>query len=338
MKSTVEENAAIVVDKEGSVKYVEENTAIVVDQEQSVKHKEDFSLWGQIKKNKASYLLMAPFMLLFFAFTVLPVISSIVLSFTYFNMLEFPEWRGWLNYVRLFLEDDVFLIVLKNTLIIVFITGPVSFVLSFLLAWFINEFRPRVRAILTTIFYAPTLSGTAYVIWSFIFSNDQYGIVNGFLMKWGIVSEPVRWLIDEKYTLGIVIVVQLWLSLGAGFLAFIAGLQSVNGELYEAGSIDGIRNRWQELIYITIPSMAPQLMFGAVLQIGVSFGVCDVVKSLVGFPTTGYSADTIVTYINDIANVRFEMGYASAIAVVLFGAMLLTNKLITSLLSKYSYE
>lgn len=293
-------------------------------------------LWTSIKQNKMSYVLLAPFLILFTVFTVIPVLSSILLSFSYFNMLQPPKFIGFVNYERMFLEDKIFLKVLKNTLLFAFITGPLSYVLSFLFAWLINELGPRLRAFMTLVFYAPVLSGNVYFIWAFLFSGDAYGVINGLLLSIGIIQEPIQWLSDTKTIMQVLIVVQLWLSLGAGFLAFIAGFKSLDRSLFEAGSIDGIKNRWQELWFITIPQMAPQLLFGAVMQIGASFGVSGVIMSLAGFPTTQYSADTVVTYILDIGTVRFEMGYASAIAVFLFAIMLLTNHIITSVLRKYS--
>ena len=292
------------------------------------------SLWKKIWRNKHSYLLMAPFLTFFLIFTLLPVLISFILSFTYFNMLQFPEWRGWMNYVRLFLDDDIMIIAVRNTLIFAFLTGPVSYVLCLFFAWFINDLPPKLRALFTVIFYAPSISGTVFVIWSFIFSSDAYGLINGALMKWGILHEPVKWLLDPQYTIWVLILVQLWLSLGTGFLAFIAGLQGVDQNLYEAGAIDGISNRFQELWYITLPSMAPQLMFGAVIQIIGAFSVGSISMTLAGFPSTNYSAETIITHIIDYGQIRYEMGYASAIATMLFIAMFFSQRIITKLISR----
>lgn len=111
-------------------------------------------LWSEVKKNRISYLFIAPFALLFFTFTVLPVLIAIGLSFTYFNMLQPPRWVGWQNYIQLFLVDDVFLIAVKNTLVYAAITGPLSYLACFLFAWFINELKPKIRAVLTLLFYA----------------------------------------------------------------------------------------------------------------------------------------------------------------------------------------
>ncbi|RIX59239.1 sugar ABC transporter permease [Paenibacillus nanensis] len=288
----------------------------------------------ELNRSKHYYLLMSPYMIIFFLFTVIPVVLSLGLSFFYFNMLEFPRFVGWQNYSRLFLNDDIFMIALKNTLMFAVITGPISYFACFVFAWIINELSPKVRAFMTLIFYAPSISGNVFFIWLIVFSGDSYGYLNGFLMKSGFILEPIQWLLDEKYILPIVMIVQLWLSLGTSFLAFIAGLQTIDKTLIEAGAVDGIKNRWQELWYITLPSMRPQLMFGAVMQITASFAVADISIALAGFPSVNYAAHTVVTHLMDFGTIRFEMGYASAIATVLFFLMIGSNKLTQKLLRK----
>lgn len=292
--------------------------------------------WNYLKENRASYILLAPFLLLFVVFTVLPVVSSMGLSLTYFNMLEPPEFVGFLNFERMLLDDEVFLVVLKNTLVFAVITGPIGYLIAFFSAWLINELGKNMRTIMTFIFYAPVLSGNMYFVWGFLFNGDRYGLINSLLMRAGLILQPQQWLSDRELIMPVLIVIQLWMSLGTGFLAFIAGFQGMDKSLFEAGAIDGIRNRWQELWFITIPSMSQIMLFSAVMQIGASFGVGAVVQALAGFPTTEYCADTIITYINDVGTVRFEMGYASAIAVFLFALMLLTNFLISHILRRFS--
>ena len=278
---------------------------------------------------------MAPFFLLFFLFTVLPVVISMGLSFTNFNMLEWPKFCGWDNYLKLFLDDDIFPIALKNTLIFAVITGPASYLMCLFFAWIINEFSGKLRAFLTLIFYAPSISGNAYMVWSLIISGDRYGYLNGILLKLGFINSPILWMKTEKYIMPILIVVQLWLSLGTGFLTFIAGLQTIDKSLYEAAAIDGVKNRWQELWYVTLPSMKPQLMFGAVMQITTSFAVADISIQLAGNPSVNYAGATIVTHLMDYGSgIRYEMGYASAIATILFLLMIGTNKLVQKMLGK----
>ena len=296
--------------------------------------KKQATLGYQIKRNKASYMLLAPYFIMFFFFTVLPVVMSVAFSFTYYNMLEMPEFIGWKNYIKLFLEDDIFLKALKNTMILAVITGPVSYFLCLLFAWIINEFKGWLRAFLTLIFYAPSICGNAYVVWNLILSGDRYGYLNGILMKLGILDEAIIWMKTEKYVLPFLIVVQLWLSLGTGFLSFIAGLQTVDNSLYEAAALDGVKNRWQELWYVTLPAMKPQLMFGAVMQITQAFAIADVSIQLAGNPSVNYSGATVVTHLLDSGTVRFEMGYASAIATVLFLLMVGSNLLVQRLLRR----
>ncbi len=291
-------------------------------------------LWMILRQHKASYLMIAPYFILFFFFTVLPVLMSVLLSFTYYNMLEPPEFIGWSNYVKLLLDDDIFLISLKNTLLFAVITGPISYMLCLLFAWIINEFQPKMRAILTLIFYAPSICGNAYMVWNLILTGDRYGYLNGLLLNLDLLNEPILWMQTEKYVMPVLIVVQLWLSLGTGFLSFIAGLQTVDKGMYEAAAIDGVRNRWQELWYVTLPAMKPQLMFGAVMQITQSFAVADISINLAGNPSVNYSGATIVTHLLDYGSTRLDMGYASAIATILFLLMVGTNKLVQRFLRR----
>lgn len=286
------------------------------------------------KRTKDLYLMMLPFLLLFFTFVVLPVAASIIISFTDFNLLQFPKFVGLSNYRRLFLNDDVFITAVKNTFVIAVITGPIGYLLAFLMAWLINELPPKIRAILTIIFYAPSISGNVYLIFSIIFSSDPYGYLNAKLLEWGFIDSPILWLQDTQYMLPVVIIVSLWMSLGFGFLAFVAGLQTIDKTQYEAGEIDGIKNRWQELWYITLPNMKPQLMFGAIMSITNALGVGDITVALTGFPSPNYGAHTIANHLMDYGNIRMEMGYASAIAVVLFLMMVLANLLIQKFLKK----
>ena len=292
------------------------------------------TLLNRMRRKKQIYIMILPFFALFFTFTILPVLSSMVLSFTDFNMLQWPSFVGWQNYVRLFFNDDVFIIAVRNTILFAVITGPISYLMCFTFAWIINELSPKIRAFMTLVFYAPSISGNVFFIWQVIFSGDRHGYANGILLNMGLITQPVQWLRDVNYIIPILIVVQLWLSLGTGFLAFIAGLQTVDKSLYEAGAVDGIRNRWQELWHITLPSMKPQLMFGAVIQITASFAVADVSIQLAGFPSTNDAGATIVTHLIDFGSIRFEMGYASAIATVLFIVMIGSNKAVQRLLRK----
>ena len=278
--------------------------------------------------------MLAPFFILFIIFTVLPVFLSIILSLTDFNMLQMPHWKGITNYTRLFLEDEIFILAVQNTLIFASITGPVSYLLSLLIAWFINELPPTIRAVVTLVFYAPSISGQVYLVWKTLFSSDAYGWANATLMELGIINSPILWFQNANYVMPLCIVVALWTSLGTAFLSFIAGLQTIDRSMYEAAAVDGIKNRWQELWYITLPTMRPQMMFGAVLAITNSFGFGGVVTALCGFPSVDYAAHTIMHHLDDYGGERYEIGYASAIAVVLFVIMFASNIIIKKALSK----
>ncbi|MBR2047178.1 MAG: sugar ABC transporter permease [Oscillospiraceae bacterium] len=301
--------------------------------------KNKYKQLGQnIKANRVSYLMMLPYLIFFVLFTILPVIVSIVLSFTDYDMVQTPVFVGLENYFQIFLNDEYFIVSLKNTLIFAIILGPASYVICFLVAWLINDLKPLARAFVTALFYIPTIVGAAgWGVWRLIFSSDQYGLINGFLMKLGLVNEPIGWLTDEAYILPVLIVVSLWMSMGISFLTFIAGFQNVDKTLYEAGMMDGIKNRFQELWYITIPSMANQMVFGAVMQIVNCFAVGEVSAVLAGLPSTGYAGETIVTHIMDYGNLRFEFGYACAMGVVLVLMMQYSKKLATSLIGKMGH-
>lgn len=290
--------------------------------------------WKEMKRNWVAYAMVAPFMILFTVFTVFPVLLSIVISFTDFNLLEMPHFVFMQNYITLFFDDDIFLIAAQNTFVFAVIVGPASYLMSLMVAWFINELGPKVRAVVTLIFYAPSISGQVYLIWGTLFSGDSYGWVNGTLLNLGLISEPIQFFQNADYVMPLCIVVSLWTSLGTSFLSFIAGLQGIDRSLYEAAAVDGIRNRWQELWYVTLPTMKPQLMFGAIMSITSSFGFGGVVTALCGFPSVDYAAHTIMHHLEDYGGQRFETGYASAIAVVLFAVMIGANVLVKNMISK----
>ena len=296
--------------------------------------KQKARLKRSMNDQKQMIIMLIPFMAFFTVFLIIPIISSITLSFTSYDMVSTPKFIGLDNIKRMFLDDYVFPIVLKNTLVFAIVAGPIGFLLSFLLAWFVNDFRPGIRTILSFMFYAPSLVGNAYFIWKVAFSGDSYGYINSFLLSLGLTTEPIIWLKTAAYLMPIVIIVQLWQSMGISFLSNISGLQNVSADLYEAGAIDGVRNRWQELRYITLPAMKHMLLFSAVMQIQSSFSVSAIAIQLAGFPSTQHAVDTIVSHMSDVATVRYELGYASAIATVLFLLMASTRIIVGLVLSK----
>ena len=275
------------------------------------------------------HILWLPFLILFFIFTILPLISSVVLSLTDFDAVSFPRFIGLGNYFRMFTSDEVLPVALKNTVLFAVLIGPFGFALAFFLAWIINEFGKSARSILSFLFYSPALVGNAYYIWQIAFSGDSYGYINSLLMSFGVITEPIQWFRNEQYVFVIIVLIQLWLSMGVSFLANIAGLQNVDDELYEAGAIDGVRTRWHELWYITLPSMKSILLFGIVMQIQAAFSVSAIPIALAGYPSVNHAVDTILSHLQDVGAERFEMGYASAISVLLFVLIVVTKKILT---------
>lgn len=291
--------------------------------------------WHLMKRYKVGYLMILPFMIVFFLYTVIPVLSTIVVSFTDYNMLQWPNWVGLQNYTTLFLDDDLFIIALKNTLVFAVAVGPASFILSFVVAWFINELSPRMRSFVTLIFYAPSISVSAYTIFKYVFSSDSQGLVNSWLLNWGLIDSPILFFQNAKYIMPLCIIIALWMSLGNAFLSFIAGLQGVDRSQYEAAAVDGITNRWQELWYVTLPNMVSNLMFGVVMSITGSFGFGAVITSLVGDNmSTDYAAYTLVHHISEYGDTRMEIGYSSAISFLLFLIQITANMVIVKALAK----
>ena len=288
----------------------------------------------EMKRNYIAYVMCAPFFLIFFTFTILPVILSLYYSFTIFNLIEDEMWVWFDNYIRLFLDDDIFLIAVQNTLIVAVIIGPVSYMLSLFVAWFINELSPKIRAVVTLIFYAPSISGGATTIWVVFFSGDSYGYANSILMRMGLIETPIQFFQNATYVMPLCIVVALWSSLGTSFLSFIGGLQTIDKAQFEAAAVDGIKNRWQELWYVTLPNMKPQLLFGAILAITSAFGFGAIVDGLAGNPSVDYCAWTIVHHLGDYGGARYEIGYSSAIATILFAMMIGSNMLVKKILAK----
>lgn len=286
----------------------------------------------KVKAYMPFYLMLLPFCAIFLVMQLIPIAAGMLASFTDFNGLQWPNFIGLENYQRLFLKDEIFKIALRNTLYLALIVGPLGYILSFAVAWFINELGPRLRWVIILMFYVPSISGNLYFIWRYIFSGDAYGVINSFLLNTGLFTKPIAWLSDANYTMFVVIVVSLWTSFNVGFLSFSAGLRGLDRAYYEAAAIDGLKNRWQELYHVTIPQMGPQLLFGAVNSISTAFGLGQINQMLTGNPSTDYSTHTLVLHISEHAMIRFEMGYSSAISMVLFFLMVISWVLVKRLL------
>lgn len=286
-----------------------------------------------VKEYRTGTLLVLPFLILYLVFVMGPIVIAAGMSLTDYNLLETPNFVGFENYKVLFLEDDVFITAIKNTLIFAVIAGPVGLFMSFILAYIING-KPFSK-LFSLLFYAPALtSGIAMtVVWMYFFSSDRYGFINNILFQLGIINEPILWNIDGKYILTVVIIISVWMNMGSGFLVFFAGLKNTSKELMEAGKIDGIRNSTQELYYIIIPQMKPQLLFGCINAVTTSLGVFEIAMGVAGFPSPNYAGHTIVAHLYDYAFIRFQMGYAAAVAMVLFLVTFVLGKILTKVLS-----
>ncbi|MGD6776572.1 carbohydrate ABC transporter permease [Sutcliffiella horikoshii] len=276
---------------------------------------------SSLQKHASTSIFLAPYLIFFFTFIIIPVIVAILLSFTYFNAIEMPSFIGLANYVSVLTQDEVFMQrVLPNTLMFAVIVGPGGYILSFLLAWMLAQISKGPRTVLALIIYSPSMTaGIAMaVVWTIIFSGDQTGYLNSLLITIGVILEPVQWLQSPDHLMTIMIVVTLWGSMGVGFLAMLSGVLNINREIYEAGYIDGIKNRFQEIIYITIPSMKPQMLFGAVMAVVGTFQAGAIGVALSGAnPTPQYAGQLMVNHLEDYGFIRYEMGYAAAISVLL---------------------
>lgn len=297
------------------------------------------------KKNKISrrennwhgWVFIAPYALIFSIFILVPVVLAVILSFTNFNAIEFPSWVGFLNYITLLTSDAEFMkFVLPNTVIYAVIVGIGGYVLSFILAWALCNLSKIPRTVCALILYSPSMTtGVAMtVLWKVIFSGDQAGLLNSWLMELGIITEPIIWLTDSRFLLPIVIIIGLWSSMGIGFLSMIAGILNTDETLYEASAIDGVSNRFQEMFYVTIPQMKPQMLFAAVMAIVGAFQNGAISALLVGNPSPGYASQLLVNHIEDYGFLRYEMGYAAAVSVVLLLIVQLFSKGANALLTE----
>jgi len=265
--------------------------------------------------------LLLPYGLLFSTFIAIPIAVAIYLSFTYFDLVQAPAFAGFHNYIALLTQDTIFFRkVLPNTIYFALIVGPGGYVISFMMAWMLSQIQRIPRMILALLLYMPSLAGGVFisVVWRTIFSGNQSGFINAVLLRWNLIETPIQFLLSPDYLLSIMIIVSLWSAMGIGFLAMLAGILNINEELYEAAYIDGLQNRFQEIIYITIPSMKPQMLFGAVMAIVGAFNNGAIGVALSGVnPTPDYSGQLITNHIDDYGFLRYEMGYAAAVSVAL---------------------
>lgn len=284
-------------------------------------------LWG--------WLFMSPYIISLFVFGIIPVIYSVCMSFFSYNLYEAPIFIGLDNYRSLFLEDAEFGKALVNTIVYAFTVTPITFFISFLLAWVLNSLPKGFKNVMVTLFYIPQMSagGALALIWLYVFAGDRYGILNHFLTTMGWITSPIQWTTDSSILFGVVIFIGIMMGSGMSFLTFVAGFQALPTDMYEAGRIDGVKNKYQELIYLTIPQMKPQLLFSAVTSSVGAFAIADIPQAVAGFPSPDYAAHTIAIHMNDYGFARFEVGYASAISVVLFAITFSTGYILRRILA-----
>lgn len=282
-------------------------------------------------KNLDLLFFLGPYAVTFFVFTILPVVVSYFIAFTQFNTMEFPVWVGLENYRRLFLEEEYFMLCLQNSFVLASISGPLNYVVAFGFAWVLNEVPPKPRTVLTLLFYLPSMSGGFDVIMNMLLSSDRYGWINAFLIKVGVISDPIQWGQTEEIMLPLAIILLLYGALGAQFLVFLSSLQGVDRSLYEAGAVDGISNRWQELYYITLPSIKGQLMLNAILTITAAVNISA--PGIFGSPTYNYKLYTLSMLAADYSG-RLEMGYVTAISSIMLIISVTINKIVQYLIGK----
>lgn len=295
------------------------------------KQQSKFSKWWN--HVGVGWAFMLPFLVFFILFSVIPVLTSIRYCFTYYDMVRPAEWTGLENFRYMFLEDDIFATAFTNTFKLALLTGPTGYILSFFFAWVINNLKHKSFWVLA--FYTPTMvSGTAVgVIWLVLFGNTRMGYLNYALLKMGLIAEPIAFTQTKEWIIPIIVIISLWMSLGGNFLIFFAGLQNVRKELYEAAAIDGVENPYQELWYITLPMMKPQLLYTAITSITSAFSIGDICNTVAGNPSPDYCVHTLSLHISDYAGTRLEVGYACALSLVMFAITFTLGKFIMKLLS-----
>ena len=263
------------------------------------------------------WLMVSPWLIGFICFSALPMFASLIISFTEWDMLSKPEWVGFENYKTLFFEDPLALHSLNITILFTIVSIPLNIVFGLALAMLLNT-SIRGLAIFRTIFYLPAiLSGVAVALmWRWIFSTE-FGLLNALLSMIGI--EGPAWLTDRIWVLPSFVIMRLW-SVGGGMIIYLAGLQSIPSNLYEAANIDGA-NWWHRTRFITLPMLSPTIFFQ--LIVGFIFSMQIFTEAFI--MTNGGPADAslfYLLYLYRTAFQYFDMGYASALAWVLFVVIL----------------
>lgn len=261
-----------------------------------------------------AYGFLLPNLLGFLAFTLLPVLAALLISFTDWDLLQAPSWVGFANYRRLAV-DPLFLEVLRNTLLYVAGTVPVQMAIALLVAMALSRRLPG-TLFFRTAYFMPVVASTVAValVWRWIFHAD-FGLLNSFLFYIGI-DDPPKWLSSTRWALPAIIIMSIWQQIGFSMVLFLAGLQSVPSHLYEAAKIDGAGG-FDRFRYITVPMLSSTTFFVLVISIINSFQVFEQAFIMTGGGPAN-ATNTLVFNIYRYAFQFFQMGYASAMAWVLF--------------------
>lgn len=274
---------------------------------------------GRLKKDdKWAWIMLAPNVVGFFMFMFIPMIATFVLSFTQYDMLSTPKFIGLKNYIDMF-HDKIVWQVTFNTIIYTIITVPIGMCISLLLAVVLDS-PIKGRRFFRGTFFLPSIISMVVVsiVWQWIY-NPQYGILNYVIGFLGI--EPQNWLGNANTALISLAAVGIWKRSGYDMMLFLSGLQSIPDTYYEAAKLDGA-SKWQQFRYITVPLLKPTTFFVFIMAMISSFQVFDQVNLMTqGGP--GRSSSVLVHYLYQNAFQYFDLGYACAIAYLLFAIVLI---------------
>ncbi|MGB2629718.1 MAG: sugar ABC transporter permease [Candidatus Omnitrophota bacterium] len=281
---------------------------------------EEETFLQKLNKQKISYLFIALPALLFFVFQLAPVVISFFWSFTDYDVVHAPTCVGLANYKNILFNDPLFWKAMGNTVLYVIGVVPIGVCVSLLLAVAIDQ-KIKFKNFFKSIFFLPTVTAivAVSVIWKWLYAGEKYGLFNYFIMKLGF--NPVDWLSSPTWTLPSIMIMSIWAGLGYNMILFLAGLQTIPHVMYEAAEIDGA-GFWKKFFNITLPLLKPTIVFVAIMSFIFSFQVFEQVYIMTGgqggIGGVLNSALTIAAYLYDKGFQKFEMGYASALAYIIF--------------------
>jgi multiple sugar transport system permease protein len=274
-----------------------------------------------LRRNLVAYSFIAPNFIGFAVFTLGPIIAAFVMAFMKWDGNNPAEFVGVQNFLAIF-GDDRFISALKNTAIYAVFTVPFTLIIALALAILLNQ-KIRGRNFFRTVTFFPYVASLVAVaaVWNMLFTPAKGGIVNQVFLHLGLT--PLKWAASPKTVLMTIILFSIWKNMGYYMVIYLAGLQGVNGELYEAASLDGA-NAWQKFCYVTVPQLRPTTFFVTIILTINCFKVYDIVYMLAGGSNgiVNKSAVVLVYYIYEEAFSNWRLGTASAAALVLFAIVL----------------